>query len=401
MNELNQHKKSDYIKWIIAFVALILLAVSVVALGTQAFGEEVINKPTTVNAPETKTDETPVDPLVPIEPTDAIQPVSTFNIVNSDNMKLMAKAPASYAAKQTNTVELNATAYPIGSENGGFVWSAKWANPNSAFASGKNVYNYIGLEGDTGSSTQYVTALQPFGEQIIITVSTVFNPNAVATCTVDYTEKWADTQYLETYTDVFIQENSIYVDDGRTMGYNDKTIDLSDTFDLNSYDSNHSWWDKLWDYGFSWPATNGDYKDVAPIYEVKASDFSGSDADISARLLVNSADVTDLKNFYNKETQAGNRVVLFRFANTDYYCAPAFTPNTTTIQSTDTYVAQETLFLDFDIIELTFYFNDMAKKTNIGLDDYLEYETERATVAELKLQNSYFINALYKNAGSN
>ena len=47
------------------------------------------------------------------------------------------------------------------------------------------------------------------------------------------------------------------------------------------------------------------------------------------------------------------------------------------------------------------YFNDMAKKTNIGLDDYLEYETERATVAELKLQNSYFINALYKNAGSN
>ena len=47
------------------------------------------------------------------------------------------------------------------------------------------------------------------------------------------------------------------------------------------------------------------------------------------------------------------------------------------------------------------YFNDMAKKTNIGLDNYLEYETERATVAELKMQNSYFINALYKNAGSN
>jgi len=47
------------------------------------------------------------------------------------------------------------------------------------------------------------------------------------------------------------------------------------------------------------------------------------------------------------------------------------------------------------------YFNDMAKKTNIGLNDYLEYETEKATVAELKMQNSYFINALYKNAGSN
>ena len=47
------------------------------------------------------------------------------------------------------------------------------------------------------------------------------------------------------------------------------------------------------------------------------------------------------------------------------------------------------------------YFNDMAKKSKIGLDDYLEYETERASVEELKMQNSYFINALYKNASSN
>lgn len=47
------------------------------------------------------------------------------------------------------------------------------------------------------------------------------------------------------------------------------------------------------------------------------------------------------------------------------------------------------------------YFNDMAKKSKMGLEDYLEYETEKATVEELKMQNSYFINALYKNAGSN
>ena len=41
------------------------------------------------------------------------------------------------------------------------------------------------------------------------------------------------------------------------------------------------------------------------------------------------------------------------------------------------------------------YFNDMAKQTNVGLDDYIEYATEKATVEELKLQNSYFIRALY------
>ena len=42
------------------------------------------------------------------------------------------------------------------------------------------------------------------------------------------------------------------------------------------------------------------------------------------------------------------------------------------------------------------YFNDMAKKTKIGLNDYMEYVTEKATIDELKQQNSYFINSLYK-----
>lgn len=44
------------------------------------------------------------------------------------------------------------------------------------------------------------------------------------------------------------------------------------------------------------------------------------------------------------------------------------------------------------------YFNDMAAKSKTGLMDYLEYATEKATVEELKMQNSYFINSLYGNA---
>ena len=47
------------------------------------------------------------------------------------------------------------------------------------------------------------------------------------------------------------------------------------------------------------------------------------------------------------------------------------------------------------------YFNELAKNTKVGLNDYVEYISEKATVDELKMQNSYFISALYKNAGSN
>lgn len=41
------------------------------------------------------------------------------------------------------------------------------------------------------------------------------------------------------------------------------------------------------------------------------------------------------------------------------------------------------------------YFNDLAKKCKIGLNDYLEYASEKATVAELKAQHSYFIDSMY------
>ena len=46
------------------------------------------------------------------------------------------------------------------------------------------------------------------------------------------------------------------------------------------------------------------------------------------------------------------------------------------------------------------YFNDLARRSHVGLDDYEEYATERATVDELKMQHSYFIDALYKGVTS-
>ena len=145
-----------------------------------------------------------------------------------------------------------------------------------------------------------------------------------------------------------------YVDSGRTMGYNDKTIDLGDTFDLNSYDSNHSWWDKLWDYGFSWPNTSEQYKNVAPIYEVKASDLTGTNSEIASRLLVNEDDVNELKSYYAASTLKGEKVILFRFANTDYYCEKATAVANGKTSYDTSYIGQQTVFLDFDIIELTF-----------------------------------------------
>ena len=143
------------------------------------------------------------------------------------------------------------------------------------------------------------------------------------------------------------------VDEGRTMGYNDKTVDLADTFNLNSYDSNHSWWDKLWDFGLSKPKTDEGMTNVSPIYELQASDLFGTKSDISKTLLINQNDIEDLSAYYYAESAKGNHVILFRFANTDYFTAPAGRTGVSEDKA-DTYVASQTVFLDFDIIELTF-----------------------------------------------
>ena len=148
-----------------------------------------------------------------------------------------------------------------------------------------------------------------------------------------------------------------YVDEGRKRGFNDVTIDLGDTFNLLSYDSNHSWWDKLLDYGIKSVETGGDYYNVAPIYEIKSGDFTGSTENVCNNLLINKEDLSELKTYYLEESAKGNHVILFRFANTDYYSETvngAVKGVSFSKDSSEAYIAQETVFLDFDIIELTF-----------------------------------------------
>ena len=142
------------------------------------------------------------------------------------------------------------------------------------------------------------------------------------------------------------------VDAGRTRGHNDVTIDLEDTFDLQSYDSNHSWWDKFWNFGFNSPDTSEEYKNVSPIKILSSSDIAGDNVTVSKNLFVNVQDVDDIKATYSHAIANDCSVVLFRFANTDYYTISAMGMGAT--DSANGYAAQMTVFLDFDIIELTF-----------------------------------------------
>ena len=156
------------------------------------------------------------------------------------------------------------------------------------------------------------------------------------------------------------------------MGYSyydfDADVDLQT---LSSWsESDPSFWDNWMNFGLGAAFTGGpdeESRTVAPIQILKASDVTGTNAEIAERLLVNINDVDAIKAEYNNAATISGAndeekvVVLFRFATSDYYseAVDIIEPNAGFLWSDkhyegEAYIAQESVFFDFDIIQLTF-----------------------------------------------
>ena len=149
----------------------------------------------------------------------------------------------------------------------------------------------------------------------------------------------------------------------------DADIDLQK---LSSWqETDPSIWDNfrvwgLWDTIFG-NIPEEETKTVSPIEILEASDLDGTPEEVSERLLINSSDVQTLRNFYNdaiivdSEDDEECVVVLFRFATSDYYSAPvdvvqhgAAALGADKFISGEAYRAWQSVFFDFDVIDLTF-----------------------------------------------
>ena len=98
---------------------------------------------------------------------------------------------------------------------------------------------------------------------------------------------------------------------------------------------------------------------------MQESDLDGSNEEVAERLLVNANDVQALRDYFKDATTISGKddeekqVVLFRFATTDYYSAAVDIMELRNIlpdkhTSGQAYRAWESVFFDFDIIQLTF-----------------------------------------------
>jgi hypothetical protein len=155
-------------------------------------------------------------------------------------------------------------------------------------------------------------------------------------------------------------------DNGRVRGYNIVDADADNLFDILDYASTSpDWWDKVLDFGLwntlinNLPNIGGGQSGVAPIRSVSLGDLSGSDSVVSERLLIEQSDLSALRSFYTASAAAGRTVFLYRFAVTDYYSVPLSIEKNNGLfdsgsWSDQAYMAMQTVFFDFDIIQLTF-----------------------------------------------
>ena len=150
------------------------------------------------------------------------------------------------------------------------------------------------------------------------------------------------------------------------MGYSYYDFDANlDLQVLSSWSENDpSFWDNWLNFGLGAAFTGGPDETsrvVAPIQILQSDDLDGNNKTVSERLLVNMQDVDSIQETYAKATANDEVVVLFRFATSDYLAheATIIEPDAGFLGAdkkyeNQAYIASESVFFDFDIIQLTF-----------------------------------------------
>lgn len=184
----------------------------------------------------------------------------------------------------------------------------------------------------------------------------------------DYIQNYESNNYVPWHTsrnlasELFVNAvDSARAEKGIKVGLNKVRTNLGDTFDLKSWNSEYgSWWDKLTQYGWSYPKNevlDESHTNVKPFEEVLNSALNS--VTLSSDLLINENDVDSFKSFCNSSYVNDEVPYLFRFAVSDYYSRPLGYGDSQnkvykTEKESDTYLAQETVFFDFNIITMTF-----------------------------------------------
>lgn len=172
-NELQQHKTSDAIKWVLTLLAFILVGVMLMGIILGWFNKN--DAPTKDNGEQTQ--------------------VSNFGIDEVYSTKAMSLAVSSYAASPnavtvSDSYTVKATVTPSTAKNKKVDWAVEFVNANSDWAKGKTASSYVKVTpSGTDNATATVTCTQAFGEQVKVIAKSNENASITAYCVCEYYER--------------------------------------------------------------------------------------------------------------------------------------------------------------------------------------------------------------------
>ena len=96
-----------------------------------------------------------------------------------------------YGISPTAETAFTLSAYisPEDAANHGVDWELSFDNPNSTWANGKDVNDYVYMSPSEDTKSNNIACLQPFGNAIIVTAKSQDNPDISATCRLEYSQK--------------------------------------------------------------------------------------------------------------------------------------------------------------------------------------------------------------------
>lgn len=178
-------------------------------------------------------------------------------------------------------------------------------------------------------------------------------------------------KYIKDYTNTFSNQDKIqdkYASDLFERydgdGYISKSFEVSDVQNYVDKNDNQSLWEKFWGIN---EITMGSY---SPIVTISQGDLYLSADAFSDKYFVNKDDVADIIKFAKKSYENDETPYLLRFAKTDYYSSNArfdYAEEDFDMSDINGYVAQEYVFLNFDILSFEYTSADGLKKTVVGV----------------------------------
>ena len=183
-NELNQHKKSDAVKWIVVFVLIGVLFAGMIASLVMSVPEKNEDAESSVTAEAAVGD-------------------FAATMHNMEFIALKMSAQAVTAADNSVSKTITATVLPATASNKYVDWSVAWGDDTNE----TDVTQYVTVTpASNGSTVATVTSKQPFTGNIIVTVTTREN-GYQASCVVTYVGMPTDIVLDTNIT----QENGDYV----------------------------------------------------------------------------------------------------------------------------------------------------------------------------------------------